>query len=107
MTINMRRKILRLSNDHYKARGLGMMCGIFDKYPEANGIDKDIFRVFGILERIGFDNPRRHRENDKDYQRRLRRIFSNYNNSITSGIEKLYGLIDEVSTPKSKQEVEH
>ena len=102
MTINMRRKISRLSTDHYKARGLGMMCGIFDKYSEASGIDKDIFRVFGILERIGFDNPRRHRETDKDYQRRIRRIFSKHNNSITSGIEKLNGLIDEVSTPKSK-----
>ena len=107
MTINMRRKISRLSTDHYKARGLGMMCGIFDKYPEANAIDKDIFRVFGRLERIGFDNPRRHLEKDWDYQYRLRIAFSKHEGSINSGIEKLYGMIDEVSTPKSKQEVEH
>jgi hypothetical protein len=32
MTINMRRKISRLTTAHYKARGLGMMCSIFDKY---------------------------------------------------------------------------
>ena len=107
MTINMRRKISRLTTKYYKARGLGMMCGIFDKYPEANGIDEDIFLVFGRLERIGFDNPRGHLEKDWDYQYRLRRIFSKHNNSINSGIEKLYGMIDEVSTPKSKQEAEN
>jgi hypothetical protein len=107
MTINMRRKISRLTTNYYKARGLGMMCGIFDKYPEANAIDKDIFRVFGILERIGFDNPRGHLEKDWDYQYRLRKVYSKHEGSINSGIEKLYGMIDEVSTPKSKQEAEN
>ena len=107
MTINMRRKISRLSTEHYRVRGLGVMYGIFNKYPEAKNIDNKIFGVFSKMERVGFDNPRKHRENDKDYLRRLRNIFSKHEKSFNTKIEKLFVMIEEESTPKKNKEAEN
>ena len=107
MTITMRRKISRLATEHYRVRGLGMMYSIFNKYPEAKDIDNQIFVVFNRMERIGFDNPRKYREKDKDYFRRLRNIFSKHEKSFNEKIEKLFVMIEEESTPKNNKEVEH
>ena len=107
MTIKMRRKISRLSNEYYTTRGYGLLYQIFDKYPEAEQIDDKIFAVFGRLERIGFDYPRRHREKDKDYQYRIRKIYRKYDKTISSYIEQMNDMIDEAAGIDKNQELEN
>ena len=107
MNVRMKKRISRLSHEYYKARGVGLLYSIFERYPEANKIDANIDNNFLQLERIGYVHPRGHRENEKDYQRRLRKIFCKHEGSIKSGIEKLNNIVDDVASAGRNKEVEN
>ena len=107
MNVRMKKRISRLSHEYYKARGVGLLYSIFERYPEANKIDANIDNNFLLLERIGYVHPRGHRENEKDYQRRLRKIFSKHEDTISSGIEKLNNIVDDVASAGRNKEVEN